>query len=86
MLTKRSWKNVRNRHSIIWGDYLDVIGVQSWSEIEDLYDFNQEAGMLSEWGSTMQLGYGNGYHAIYRNSGKIYRTRITFEKTYTELP
>ena len=77
---------VEKQHSSLWGMRLVVTGVRSWGEIEDLYDFNQESGMLSEWGATMQLGYGNGYHAIYRNSGKMYRTRITFEKTYTELP
>ena len=77
---------VEKKHAIIWGDYLDVIGVQSWGEIEDLYDFNHEAGMLSQWGATMQLGYGNGHHAAYRNGGKIYRTRVLFTKTYEELP
>jgi len=60
--------------------------VQSWGEIEDLYDFNQEAGQLSEWGATVQLGYGNGHHSAYRNAGQIYRTRIFFNKTYTKLP
>ena len=77
---------VEKQHSIIWGERLIVTGVQSWGEIEDLYDFNQEAGQLSEWGATVQLGYGNGHHAAYRNAGKIYRTRIFFNKTYTKLP
>lgn len=86
MLTKRSWKNVRNRHSIIWGDYLDVTEIQSRGEIEDFYDFNHEAGMLSQWGATVQLGYGNGSKALYRSAGKIYRTKIIFDKTYGGLP
>lgn len=77
---------VEKQHSVLWGVRLVVTGVQSWGEIEDLYDFNHEAGMLSQWGATVQLGYGNGYHAAYRNGGKIYRTRINFNKTYEGLP
>ena len=63
-----------------------VTGVESWGEIEDLYDFNQNAGQLSEWGATVQLGYGNGSKALYRSAGKIYRTKIIFDKTYGGLP
>jgi hypothetical protein len=77
---------VEKQHSILWGDKLVVTGVQSWGEIEDLYDFNQESGQLSEWGATVQLGYGNGSKFDYRSKGQIYRTRITFNKTYEELP
>ena len=77
---------VEKQHSIIWGDRPVVTGVQSWGEIEDLYDFNQEAGQLSEWGGTVQLGYGNGSKSAYRGAGKIYRTRILFEKIYEDLP
>ena len=77
---------VEKQHSILWGDKLVVTGVQSWGEIEDLYDFNQEAGQLSEWGATVQLGFGNGSKSAYRSKGQIYRTRITFNKTYEELP
>ena len=77
---------VEKQHSILWGDRLVVTGVQSWGEIEDLYDFNHEAGMLSQWGATVQLGYGNGHYTAYRTGGKIYRTRVIFNKTYEELP
>ena len=77
---------VEKQHSIIWGDRPVVTEVQSWGEIEDLYDFNQEAGQLSEWGGTVQLGYGNGSKSAYRGNGQIYRTRIIFNKAYEELP
>ncbi len=77
---------VEKQHSVLWGDRLVVTGVQSWGEVEDLYDFNHEAGTLSQWGAVIQIGYGNGYHNAYRSGGKIYRTRIFFNKTYNGLP
>ncbi|MGI6749702.1 MAG: hypothetical protein ACOX6A_04195 [Atribacter sp.] len=77
---------VEKQHSSLWGTRLVVIGVESWGEIEDLYDFNHDAEMLSQWGATVQLGYGNGRHAVFRNAGQIYKTRVLFAKTYTELP
>ena len=77
---------VEKQHSSLWGTRLVVTGVESWGEIEDLYDFNQEAGQLSEWGATVQLGFGNGSKPAYRSKGQIYRTRIIFNKTYEELP
>ena len=74
------------KETVLGEDVLVVKQTRTWGEIEDLYDFNQEAGQFSEWGATVQLGYGNGSKSAYRPAGQIYRTRIFFEKTYGELP
>jgi hypothetical protein len=49
-------------------------------EVDDLYDFNYNAGDLSETGASLQLGYGNGAYA--RTGGVIYLSRIHFDSQF----
>ena len=56
-----------------------VIRVKAFlrGEVDDLYDFNYNAGGLSETGATLQLGYGNGAYG--RTGGVIYLSRVHFD-------
>jgi hypothetical protein len=49
-------------------------------QVDDLYDFNYNAGGLSETGASLQLGYGNGAYA--RTGGVIYLSRIHFDSQF----
>ena len=64
--------------------WLSVTEVQSWGEVTDLYDFDYEAGALSERAAIMQIGYGKGNYG--RTKGKIFKAQYLFDKTYVGLP
>ena len=66
--------------------YLAVTEVHSWGELIDLYDFNHDAGALARLGAIVQLGHGKGAHSPLRPAGKIFRTKILFDKKYGGLP
>jgi hypothetical protein len=48
--------------------------------VGDLYDFNINAGFVSEIGATLQLGYGKGTYG--RTPGQIYRWDINWDETF----
>jgi hypothetical protein len=49
--------------------------------VEDLYDWNREAGAICEPPAIIQIGHGNGSYGTARDQGVIYRDRIEFETT-----
>jgi len=57
------------------------VSARTVGTVEDLYDFNYNAGGASEIGSTLQLGYGNGSYG--RTGGQIYQSQIDFDVTNT---
>lgn len=71
---------VEKKHSILSGNYIDVIDVRSWGEIEDLYDFNHEDSELPSHAAAHQIGYGNGDNG--RSQGFIFRDQILIDHTY----
>ena len=66
--------------------YLAVTEVQSSGEMTDLYDFNHDVSGKARDAAILQLGFGNGEYGTARNQGKIFRTRVQFNKTYEALP
>ncbi len=48
--------------------------------VEDLYDFNFNAGTINKIGAALQIGYGKGDYG--RSSGQIYRWDINWDETF----
>ncbi len=52
--------------------------------VEDLYDFNRDAGGAGEKGAIVQIGHGNGGYGSERDSGVIFRDQIEFDVTISQ--
>ena len=52
--------------------------------LEDLYDFNFEDGGLAQRAATLQLGWESG--SLQRQSGRVFFSRVIFEKTFSMYP
>jgi hypothetical protein len=48
--------------------------------VEDLYDFNFNAGFINKIGAALQIGYGNGTYG--RFAGRIFRWDINWDETF----
>ncbi len=51
-------------------------------ELEDLYDFNYESGVLPSHAAALQIGFGKGINGSQRNYGKVYRHKIIIDHNY----
>ena len=58
-------------------EWLEVIQANYMGEVDDLYDFNQEAGGPAGESAIVQIGYGAGAYG--RSAGVIYRSQIVFD-------
>ncbi len=65
---------------------LDVIEVRSVGEVQDLYDFNHDAGGAAQNAAILQIGHGNGSYGTARSQGHIWRNTVNFDITYDHLP
>ena len=65
---------------------LDVIEVRSVGEVQDLYDFNHDAGGAAQNAAILQIGHGNGSYGSARSQGHIWRNTVNFDITYDHLP
>ena len=64
------------------GNEHPVVAVDFKCDIEDLYDFNYEDGVLASHAAAHQIGYGKGSNA--RSSGIIYRVKVIIDHTYED--
>ncbi|RKX33731.1 MAG: hypothetical protein DRP71_09405 [Verrucomicrobia bacterium] len=78
-LTSHQAQYTVEKKSILGVMYLDVTQSRYKGEVQDLYDFNQEAGGPPGAAATVQIGYGDGGYG--RTKGVVYRSRIEFNKT-----
>lgn len=69
------------KKSLLSVDYLDVTQVNYVGVVEDLYDFNYEAGLVAGQPAIVQIGHANGSYGATRNAGNIYQDRIEFNVT-----
>jgi hypothetical protein len=86
LLSHKARYRIQKTLNLLGSVELIVTEVQSWGELIDLYDFNHDVGGKSQDAAILQQGFGNGGYGPTRNRGKIFRTRVLFNKTYEELP
>jgi hypothetical protein len=59
-----------------------VSAVEFSCDLEDLYDFNYEDGMLPSHAAAMQIGWGKGANGTDRDQGEIFRHKIRILHIY----
>jgi hypothetical protein len=72
------------KKSFLGVEYLDVVAVHYVGGVEDLYDFNYEAGLIAGQPAILQIGHGNGSYGASRDAANIYRDRIEFNLTISD--
>ena len=60
------------------------MNVQFACTLTDLYDFNYEDGGRAAEAATLQIGYGCGAKAGYRDHGKIYMHEMQINANYED--
>ena len=70
-------KFIVEKKSLMGVEWLDMIQANYLGEVDDLYDFNQEAGGPAGESAIVQIGYGDGTYG--RSAGVIYRSHIIFD-------
>jgi PKD repeat protein len=85
VLDPRYQFTVTKEESGIWPLNTEVYLVSSIHfecELEDLYDFNYESGVLASHAAALQIGFGKGINGNQHNYGQIYRHKIIIKHDY----